>query len=42
MLHVKHQSRVKDCRLIVHGPEFKIDEKRYVGYAEAKHWLKQI
>lgn len=42
MLHVKHQSRVHDSRLIVHTPEFKIEEKRFLQYREAKLWLKQI
>jgi hypothetical protein len=42
MLHVKHRSRVVENRLIVHTPEFKADEKRFAGYAEAKLWLKGI
>lgn len=41
MLHVKHQSRVHDSRLIVHTPEFKIEEKRFLYYREAKLWLSQ-
>ena len=42
MLHVKHQSRVHDSRLIVHTPEFKKEECRFLQYREAKLWLKQI
>ncbi len=42
MLHVKHQGRVKDSRLIVHTPEFKAEEKRFASYHEAKAWLKRI
>jgi hypothetical protein len=42
MLHVKHHSRVRDSRVIVHGPEFRADEKRYAYYREAKAWLKQF
>jgi hypothetical protein len=42
MLHVKHQSRVEDSRLMVHTPEFKAEEKRFAQYAEAKIWLKRI
>jgi hypothetical protein len=42
MLHVKHRSRVQDSRLIVHTPEFKAEEKRFLHYAEAKRWLKQF
>jgi predicted metal-dependent hydrolase len=42
MLHVKHQSRVQDSRLIVHTPEFKTDEKRFAHYTQAKNWLKRL
>ena len=42
MLHVKHQSRVKDSRLVVHTPEFKVEEKRFAFYHESKAWLKRI
>ena len=42
MLHVKHQSRVQESRLIVHTPQFKAEEKRFTRYAEAKLWLKRI
>ena len=41
MLHVKHQCRVQDSRLIVHTPEFRAEEKRFAHYREAKLWLKQ-
>ena len=39
MLHVKHQSRVHDSRVIVHTPEFKNDERNFPHYQEAKLWL---
>jgi len=42
MLHVKHQSRVKDSRLLVHTTEFKIEEKQFAYYAQAKAWLKSV
>jgi predicted metal-dependent hydrolase len=42
MLHVKHQTRVRDSRLIVHTPEFKTEEKQFLQYREAKLWLEQI
>jgi len=42
MLHVKHQSRVQDSRLIVHTPEFKSEERQFAHYDEAKLWLKRI
>jgi hypothetical protein len=40
MLHVKHQTRVRDSRIIVHTPEFKIEERNFPHYQEAKLWLK--
>jgi len=42
MLHVKHQSRVHDSRVIAHTPEFKIEERGFSHYREAKVWLKRI
>ncbi len=42
MLHIKHNTRVQDCRVLVHTPEFRNDERRFAEYAAAKHWLEQI
>jgi hypothetical protein len=42
MLHVKHQCRVEDSRLVVHTAEFKAEEKQFEQYAEAKLWLKRL
>jgi len=42
MLHVKHQSRVEDSRLIVHTAEFKAEEKRFAQYDTATLWLKRM
>lgn len=42
MLHIRHQTRVNECRLIVHTPEFKQEERRFVRFAEAKEWLKTL
>jgi hypothetical protein len=42
MLHVKHQSQVLDSRLIVHTREFRVEEKRFGLYNEAKLWLKRV
>lgn len=42
MLHVRHQTRVNDCRLIVHTPEFKQEERRFAQFNEAKDWLKTL
>jgi hypothetical protein len=42
MLHIKHRTRVKDCRMIVHTPEFKQDERSFPQYSDAKVWLKGL
>ena len=42
MLHMKHQCRVHEARMVVHTPEFKAEEKRFAEYREAKLWLKQL
>ena len=42
MLHLKHRSRIEDCRMIVHTREFKDDEKTFRDYQKAKLFLKQI
>jgi len=42
MLHVKHQSHIQGCRILVHTPEFHADEKRFSEYQNARQWLKTI
>jgi len=42
MLHVKHQSRIRDCRILVHTPEFRADEQSFAEYQKARLWLKKI
>jgi hypothetical protein len=42
MLHVKHQSCIRGCRILVHTPEFRADEKSFSEYQIARHWLKTI
>ena len=42
MLHLKHQSRIHDSRLMVHTPEFKAEEKTFRDYERAKLALKRI
>lgn len=41
MLHVKHQSQIHDCRVVVHTPEFRAEEKRFRQHQDARLWLKQ-
>ncbi len=42
MLHIRHQSCIHDCRIVVHTPEFRADEKRFSGFQDAKRWLKNL
>jgi hypothetical protein len=42
MLHIKHQSRVHDARMVVHTPEFRAEEQRFGQYQGARLWLKQF
>ena len=42
MLHVRHQTRVRDCRMQVHTPEFKNAERRFAHFTAAKEWLKTL
>jgi len=42
MLHVRHSTLVKNCRMIVHTADFKSEEQRFVRFAEAKEWLRHI
>jgi len=42
MLHVKHQSCIQDCRILVHTSEFRAEEKTFPRYREATLWLKTI
>jgi hypothetical protein len=39
MLHLKHRIRVRDSRMIIHTPEFRAEEKRFLQYEQAKVWL---
>ena len=40
MLHVKHGTRIRNLRKIVHTPEFRREERRYEFYDAANAWLK--
>lgn len=42
MLHIKHPSRVKDCRMITHSAEFRADEKKFKDYKKATNWIRKI
>jgi predicted metal-dependent hydrolase len=42
MLHVKHQTQIRDARIVVHTRDFRIEERQFQRYREAKLWLKQF
>jgi len=42
MLHLKHRSRIRASRMMVHTPEFKAEEKTFREYEKAKIWLRLI
>jgi len=42
MLHLKHRSRIEDCRMVVHTREFKAEEKTFRDYQKAKLFLRNI
>jgi predicted metal-dependent hydrolase len=42
MLHMKHPSRLQDCRLVAHPPEFRAEERRFLHFANAMEWLRKI
>jgi len=39
MLHIKHPTRLVNDRKVMHGKEFRADERKFAGFAEAKKWL---
>lgn len=42
MLHLKHQSRIDDSRVLVHTRKFKQEERRFEQYEKAQRWLNGI
>ncbi len=42
MLHVKHPLRVAHCGLQSHSPEFRLEEKRFARYAQARKFLGRL
>ena len=42
MLHIRHQSCIQDCRIVVHTTEFRANERRFSEYRNAKLWLKRL
>ena len=42
MLHIKHPLRYENGRKVIHGPEFRVEERRFQNFLEANKWLEQI
>lgn len=42
MLHVKHPTRRSGCTLLSHSPEFRVEEKRFALFAEARKILDRL
>jgi len=42
MLHVKHPMRAASCGLQSHSAEFRLEEKRFVGYGRARRFLARL
>jgi hypothetical protein len=42
MLHVKHPMRATRCTMRSHSREFRLEEKRYAHYAEARKFLARL
>jgi hypothetical protein len=42
MLHIKHRARRHGARTCVHTPEFHADEREFVDYEPAMHWMKRL
>lgn len=42
MLHIKHPQRLVNGRKIIHGAEFRADERRFANFIEANKWLERI
>lgn len=40
MLHMKHPAIFRNGRYVIHGADFKRDEKKFQHAAELRHWLK--
>jgi len=41
-LHIQHPSRARNCRLVTHTPEFRVEERRFKDYERATAWLRKI
>src|SRR5262249_11082693 len=42
MLHIKHHSQIHASRIVVHTRDFRLEEKQFLHYRDAKSWLKQF
>jgi hypothetical protein len=42
LLHIRHPSRARDCRLVTHTPEFRAEERHFRDYKKATDWIRKI
>jgi hypothetical protein len=42
LLHARHPSRAKNCRLVSHTPEFRAEERRFKDYKKATDWIREL
>jgi hypothetical protein len=42
LLHIRHPSRARNCRLIAHTPEFRAAERQFRGYKKAAEWIREL
>lgn len=42
LLHIRHPSRARDCRLVTHTPEFRAEERHFKDYKKATDWIRKI
>ncbi|MBZ5534415.1 MAG: hypothetical protein LAO31_00550 [Acidobacteriia bacterium] len=42
MLHMKHGAEIRNGRRVVHTKKFRIEERKFEGYAAAKEWIRRM
>jgi hypothetical protein len=42
MLHLKHPLKFSRCRLQAHTPQFRVEEKRFLHYEQARRFLSRL
>lgn len=42
MLHMKHGAEIRNGRRVVHTKKFRVEERKFEGYAAAKEWIRRM